>query len=101
MNTPLRRIDAARRRTRRPQHGATPQRERTDRLNHTIAELDRVPRETGTWAAVDSDVWVGQIDGAYAGMIERSGELYAASGGTGERVGRFETLAEAVDALSA
>lgn len=53
-------------------------------------------RGTIQWTAVQAGLWVGKINGEFAGMIEaRRGEGFAASTRLAKHLGVFATLGEA------
>jgi hypothetical protein len=56
---------------------------------------------TGLWALLEAGLWVGNANGTYIGMIERSPHGFVASDGRGNFAGHFSSLDEAKTALSA
>ncbi|MFF1632794.1 hypothetical protein [Leifsonia sp. NPDC058248] len=55
---------------------------------------------TGLWALLEAGLWVGNANGTYIGMIERSPHGFVASDGRGNFAGHFVSLDEAKAALS-
>jgi hypothetical protein len=62
-----------------------------------------IAQETGAgmWAMLEAGLWVGNANGTYIGMIERSPHGFVASDGRGDYAGHFGSLDEAKAALSA
>jgi hypothetical protein len=62
-----------------------------------------IAQETGTglWAMLEAGLWVGNANGTYIGMIERSPHGFVASDGRGDYAGHFASLDEAKAALTA
>ena len=62
-----------------------------------------IAQETGSgpWAMLEAGLWVGNANGTYIGMIERSPHGFVASDGCGNYAGHFRSLDEAKAALSA
>lgn len=60
----------------------------------TIAMYSRT-----SWREVETGFAVGQMDGEFAGTIERRGDRFVATTGTGEQLGAFRSHAAAEQAL--
>jgi hypothetical protein len=60
----------------------------------TIAMYSRT-----SWREVERNFTVGQMDGNFAGTIERRGKKFAATTGTGDQLGTFRSAASAERAL--
>ena len=52
------------------------------------------------WTAVQSGLWIGKIDGEFAGMVEaRWGEGFSATTRLAQDLGMFDTVEEAMAAF--
>lgn len=52
-----------------------------------------------SWREVAPEFAVGEVDGNFAGTVERVGERYVATNGLGERVGAYRSVETAQRAL--